>query len=504
MTHTLVIDVGSSSIRALIFDTDLTIVAKAGRTHRFITDPPGASIADPLHLLALTETCIDQVLAEFDGTIRAVAMTTFVGNFLGVDAQNNPTTPLSTYADTRAASELAELRARYFADPGSEAANLQRTGCPLHTAYHPARLRWFAGEKFTSPPNPLSEVSEGESRHPVRWIDLATFFYTCWFGRDVPCSYSVASWSGLLERSTLQWDARWLDRLGLAVRALPRLADIGAVERGLMPEYARRWTMLADVPFMLAVGDGAAANVGTGAVHGQIALTVGTTAALRIVSHEVLPVVPDGLWSYRVTAAHHLIGGATTEGGNIFEWAREVLRLPELTTDIEAQLSSKLPGEHGLTVLPLLGGERSPGYRAEATGTITGLRLNTTALDILQAGLESVALRLSIIADRLDPTGTAAVYASGGALAASRAWTQIMADGLNRPIYRAAESETSARGAAILARHVLDGTPLDAFAPTLAEVIQPRPEAVAALRRLRARQGALYGALYGVSGGDRS
>ena len=50
----------------------------------------------------------------------------------------------------------------------------------------------------------------------------------------------------------------------------------------LAPTYAARWPALANVPFCLAVGDGAAANVGEGcSAPGATALTVGTTGAVR-------------------------------------------------------------------------------------------------------------------------------------------------------------------------------------------------------------------------------
>ena len=59
-----------------------------------------------------------------------------------------------------------------------------------------------------------------------------------------------------------------------------------------------------------------------------------------------------------------------------------------------------VPDGHGLTVLPLLAGERAPGWRADASGTIHGIGRHTTSLDILQAHLEAVALRLSLIYDK--------------------------------------------------------------------------------------------------------
>ncbi|MCP6467902.1 FGGY-family carbohydrate kinase, partial [Klebsiella pneumoniae] len=89
---------------------------------------------------------------------------------------------------------------------------------------------------------------------------------------------------------------------------------------------------------------------------------------------------------------------------------------------------------HGLTVLPLFAGERSPNYRADATGTIHGLRLDTAPLDILHALIEAVALRLRVIFDLMGRPGEF-VLAGGGALSQSPAWTQITADALGIPLY---------------------------------------------------------------------
>ena len=86
----------------------------------------------------------DAVLAahETDVSIAAVAVSTFVGNLLGVDAHDRPVTPLLTYADTRAVPEVTVLRRTV-----DEAAVHQRTGCRLHTSYWPALLRWIAAAR---------------------------------------------------------------------------------------------------------------------------------------------------------------------------------------------------------------------------------------------------------------------------------------------------------------------------------------------------------------------
>ena len=147
-------------------------------------------------------------------------------------------------------------------------------------------------------------------------------------------------------------------------------------------------------------------------------------------------------------------------------------------------------------MLPLLAGERSPGWAAHATGTFHGLRLSTTPLDMLQAALESVALRLSLIAGQLGDDADSQVIASGGALRASPAWQQMLANALNHPVRIAEEGEITARGTAILALRAINGRELSDFAPSISATISPQPAAVAALRAARERQERLYQMFY--------
>jgi gluconokinase len=431
----LIIDVGSSSVRALLVDDELKLIpdAVAQHTYQFDYQPEGASMVSALDLREWVERCIDQVLAHPRAThIKNVGMATFVGNLLGVDDANRPLTPIYTYADVRSFPDVQALKSVV-----DVSASHQRTGCLLHTAYHPARLRW------------LKRTQPDLYQSVARWQDFGTYLYRCWFGREVPASYSISSWSGLLNRQYLTWDAEWLEHLALESSALPPLAEFTTVQTGLALDYQTRWGALTDVPFYLPVGDGSAANVGSGGVgRDKPVLTIGTTAALRIITDETLPTVPNGLWSYRTDTNHHLIGGATSEGGNIFEWARQTLAIDN-PAQIETHLQTSVPAGHGLTFLPLLAGERSPGWQADATGTIHGIHLSTTPLDILQSALEGVALRLSVIMGQL-VAGEADVYAAGGALAHSPMWAQIIANAFNRPIHLLQDTQVTAYGVAII------------------------------------------------------
>jgi len=478
----LVIDLGSSSARTLLFDDDARLIdgSVRSRRHDFATDSAGLAIADSSGLRELVESCIDETLAHPAATsIRAVGMATFAGNWLGLDERGDPCTPLYTYADTRGRIQIPALLEKLSGD--AEPYH-QATGCMLHPAYLPAQYAVHC-------------ASDAAAERRIRRVsDVAGYLYRCWFGRDMPTSLSVASWSGLLDSAGCDWHwdyARLLVGDNL-VEKLPALADFADAQVGLAGDYARRWRPLRACPFFLALGDGAAANIGSGAVDaGRIALTIGTTSALRVVKR--IERVPAGLWRYLVDGDMPLVGGATSEGGNVYQWVKEELLHGDET--LEAQLANSAPDRHGLTVLPLLAGERAPGWRADATGTIHGIGRHTGRLDILQAHLEAVALRLSLIYDNLKSEG-AEVMAGGGALQSSPAWARMMADAFDTPIQLLAEAEITARGVALMMRRSLDGRPLDLDQPEIANVIYPARDRVQLLRRARERQLDLYRRLY--------
>jgi gluconokinase len=242
----------------------------------------------------------------------------------------------------------------------------------------------------------------------------------------------------------------------------------------------------------------------------RVALTVGTTGALRVVLPEVAR-VPDGLWCYRVDRRRALLGGATSEGGNVYAWAQHALRL-DSPVATEQALAALPPDGHGLMVLPFFAGERSPGYAGDARAAIAGVTLGTTPLEILRAALESVAYRFALIFERLEASdlglvedGTvqaagrrplaATVIASGGALLSSPVWLQIIADALGRQVVASGETEASCRGVALLALEAL-GVAANELPPAeLGRVYAPDAARTAIYRAAIERQQRLYNLL---------
>jgi gluconokinase len=311
-------------------------------------------------------------------------------------------------------------------------------------------------------------------------------------------SVSMASGTGLLDQHAVAWDAPLLDALEIRSEQLSTIVDIDAPIRGLRPEFAARLSALRDVPFVPLIGDGAAANVGSGCMRPEaLALSIGTSAALRVLAKTSGLVIPEGLWCYRLDRAHVVLGGALSNGGNVYAWMRNTLKLPS-TEEIETALADTAPDAHGLTLLPFLAGERSPDWSLSARAAIAGLRLDTGPMELVRAGMEAVALRLALVESLLRgsfPT-LRTIVASGGALRQSPVWAQIVTDALGAPLAVTEDHEASSRGTALVALQVIGAIPdASEVAPPPTTLLFPNAERTAIYAKALMRQVALGKAL---------
>jgi gluconokinase len=295
-----------------------------------------------------------------------------------------------------------------------------------------------------------------------------------------------------------------LAALDLSPDQLPALIDRQDRLPGLTPAWRSRWPALADVPWFPALGDGAAANLGTGAVgNDRIAVTIGTSGAMRVITEDGATQrhqLSDRLWAYRLDRTHRVCGGALSNGGNVAGWLARNFASGDFEV-LTREAEPMDPDSHGLTVLPLLAGERSPSWNDDATGVFAGVTLATRPGQIYRAVLEATAYRFAAIHEALQPllTPDHATFANGAAALKSPLWLQIIADTLGVPVAALdADAEVSARGVAISALETIGA--IDALRPGRVPVkhtYTPGADAHAAYHAGWKRQQALEAAVQG-------
>lgn len=480
------LDVGTSSVRTLLFDRYGREVDGFGTQISYevqTTSDGGVEMdADALAELVIKSlSVLHQQIAERGLKLSAVASCTFWHNVLGVSADGAPKTPVLHPFDVRSAQAAKELAARI-----DGRALHARTGCVLHPSYLPAKLLW------------LSEARPEAFRASRRWMSFGEYLFLKFFGKP-RASVSMVSGSGLWDQNENQYDSEILGALPVDISQLSPIEEMDQPAEELRPEYKSRWPQFSGAPWFPSLGDGACSNIGSDChTPDRFALMVGTSGALRAVSESPRMEIPEGLWCYRVDRRRFVLGGALSNGGDVYAWMKRNLVLPP-DEEIERQLASLKPGGHHLTILPFFAGERSTHWRPEARAAITGLHSSTHPMEILRAALESVALRFRAIYDLMAAHlgSPQIVMASGGALLHSPAWTQMMADALAHTVTASLEKEASSRGAAMLALERLGAI---AHARDLAgrtgEVFEPVPSNVKIYEKQLRDQQWLYSRLF--------
>ncbi len=449
------VDVGTSSVRALLYDRDARMIEGSERqiSYAMRTTTDGGAEADADEIVELTLQCLDHVDAFVRpraADLGAVALTSFWHSLLGLDAVGSPSTPIYSWADKRSGPDVLRLKRSL-----DEAAIHAATGCVLHSSYWPGKLHW------------LRRVHSQASSRTQRWVSFADYLALRLHGEAIT-TVSMASGTGLLDVHQVAWHDDLLQICSIDREALPRLTDRNDPLPPLRRSLRERWPHLAAAPWLPAIGDGATANVGAGCVSPEaLALTIGTSGALRLLERCTSVEVPADTWCYRLDRERIVLGGALSNGGNIAGWVAKELadgdfdRLTAVAARIE-------PDGHGLTFLPFLAGERSPSWNDEATGSIHGLTLTTERADLFRAALEAIAYRFAAIYDALldEVAPDHVIHANGAAVLRSPLWLQIIADTLNHPIVALdPEEEASARGTAICALEAI-GARADLAPPT--------------------------------------
>jgi gluconokinase len=479
-TFLLSLDVGTSGVRAALFDEyGQEVPGAASSTTRSLDQNRDFAELDADALVAEVVQTID-ALPFPPCSIEFVAISTFWHSLLGLDDAEVPTTKVLTWADTRAAKHAELLRQR-FNEPELHSI----TGCRFHSSYWPAKLLWLKEER------PESFLLT------KWWVGFPEYLSLRLFG-IANTSISIASATGIFNQKLCDWESEFVAGLGISTDQLPSLPT--GDQPLLQSEFRDRWSALSNARLVTMIGDGAANNIGGGCTTPEnIALMVGTSGAMRaIYSGEPVATLPGALWSYRVDRTRIVVGGALSDGGGLIRWLKDLLH-QEDGVALEAQLAAIDPDSHGLTVLPFWSGERSTGWSTATSGGILGLTQTTTSTQIIRAALESIAYRFALIAHALDSiVPGAAIVATGNALRSSPVWLQIITDVLGRTVSVGGSSEASMRGAALLALESVGKIgSIEAVTLSPDQVLEPDMSRHAIYQRGLARQEELYRRLFG-------
>jgi xylulokinase len=480
------LDIGTSSIKAVLIDENQKFVAEASvslsvsRPHPLWSEQNPADWANGVQQAAAE---VRRAAPESFARLSAIGLSGQMHGAVLVDEADRPLRPAILWNDGRSFAECAELERRL---PNFR----QRAGNIAMPGFTAPKLLWIARH-------------EPDAFKATRRVLLPKDYVRLTLSGEAVSEMSDASGTLWLDIARRRWDDDLLEATGLRSAQMPRLVEGSAVSTYLSPAIASQWG-LAGRKIIIAggAGDNAAAAVGVGAVAaGQGIVSLGTSGVIFAVTDRFVSLPERTLHAF----CHALPGrwhgmAVMLSAASSLSWIAGLLGRKDdidgLAAEAEVFASSPDRVADAPIFLPYLSGERTPHNDAAATGLFAGLRAEHGADALAYAVMEGVAFSFADGIDVIDEAGarpTSTMIVGGGAR--SEFWGQMIADATGLAIDLAESAEAGAALGAARLGMLATGAGDEAAVcrrPPVRERFDPHPERAALSAPRLKRYRALY------------
>lgn len=434
------IDTSTTSSKALLIDTNGSVVAVASSPHTLQTPHPLWSEQDPREWWQAVAASIRLVLEKAGIRGEAVSAVGLTGQMHGLvllDDAGQVLRPAILWNDQRTQAQCDEIHRRV-----GRQSFIQKTGNVALTGFTAPKILWVAQNE----PQIYAQV-----KHILLPKDYIRYCLTGEYAMDKADGAGTV----LFDIQARTWSPEVLYELDINPDWMPPTYEGPEFTGTITPEAAEITGLSVGTPVAAGGGDQAAGAVGVGAVEpGVVALTVGTSGVIFATTPSAL-VEPDGrlhAFCHAVPGMWHFMGVMLSAAGSL-QWYHDTLA-PEMSFDDLLRESEAVPaGSEGLQFLPYLSGERTPHPDPTARGAWIGLTLRHSRGHMTRALLEGVSFGLKDSFILLQQAGLGEIQqvrASGGGTKGAL-WRQILASVLEAELVTVNTTEGAAYGAALLA-----------------------------------------------------
>ena len=429
-------DLGTSSLKLLLVDIDGNIINTVSREYPVCFPNPGWSEQSPEDWWSAFKSGIKELITNVScDDVKAIGFGGQMHGLVILDKDDNVIRPAILWNDGRTDKETEYLNSVIGKDKLSEyTANIA-----------------FAG--FTAPKLLWLKANEPESFEKIEKIMLPKD-YLNYLLTGVHCTdYSDASGFLLLDVKNKKWSDEMLKICSVTKEQMPTLFESYDIVGKILPGIAQELGLSEETIVVAGAGDNAAAAVGTGTVSdGKCNISLGTSGTVFISSDKFSVDPNNALHSFcHADGAYHLMGCILSAASCNKWFCEDILKTDDFSKEQVNITDDKLGNNH-VYFLPYLMGERSPINDTDARGTFTGMRLDTSRSDMLQAVLEGVAFA---IRDNIEIAKSSGIEINQSSLcgggAKSPLWQKIFCNVLNIPITLPVTEQGPGYGGAMLA-----------------------------------------------------
>lgn len=444
-SHILVIDQGTTSSRALIFDELGNVISNCARAFQQYFPKPSWVEHDPVEIWKTCEECLQHTLAEAGlspSDISAIGITNQRETVVVWNRQTGrPIHNAIVWQDRRTSAFMDSLRA--------ESEWIQATtGLPLDAYFSASKIKWILDNV------PGARISGQNGTLAAGTIDSWLVWNLTKGARHITDT-SNASRTMLFDIVKTDWCPRLLELFDIPYQILPNIVPTSGICADALINGVK-------VPIAGIVGDQQAATFGhLATTPGTAKNTYGTGCFLMMPTGTTPAFSKNGLlstvaWTIDEETTYALEGSCFIAGAAI-EWSINNLQIAKDVEELN-QLAASVGDESHIVFVPALAGLGAPIWDQYARGAFLGLTQATTRAHLARAIFEGIACQVVDIvkAARSDSmqTDTGAGFTSlhvDGGVCKSDLLMQLQADLLNTTIIRPTMTEITSKGAAYLA-----------------------------------------------------
>lgn len=440
MTNLLGIDLGTSSVKAVLINDRTDIVGIGSQEYPIDVPEPGFAEQGPDSWWQATITAVRAACAQAGSAdIGGIG---FSGQMHGgalLDRDGNPLGKAIIWADQRSASELGDIEAIL------QRAQLSNVpGTAIAAGFFAATLRWLA-------------------RHDPQRLDrthrilLPKDYVRYRMTGVISTEATDAASTGVFDVAHRRWSPDLMQALGLPESIFPPCHDSADVVGRLTADAGSVLELSPGIPVVAGMSDQPAQAIGNGLINpglGSITIGTGGQCFAPVDAPRIDPRLRLHTFCHAPADRWYVLGAMLSAGLSL-RWLRNLHGMandPHAYEKLSALAANVPPGASGLLFLPYLVGERSPLMDPRARASFIGLTLGHELGHLARAVMEGVAFAMRQILETMAEIDAYSdqLIASGGGLAAPL-WRQIAADIIGRPLLLASGKERAGVGAALVA-----------------------------------------------------
>ena len=442
--YILALDQGTSSSRAIVFDSQGKIKATSQKEFTQIFPKPGWVEHNPMEIWSSQASVIAEAITSIGingHNIAGIGITNQRETTIVWDAETGePVYNAIVWQDRRTSRFCDRLKKK-----GLTETIRNKTGLIIDAYFSATKVHWI----LENVPGARQRADEGKLKFGT--VDT----WLVWMltrGEVHVTDVSNASRTMLFNIHTLEWDKELLELFNIPVSMMPEVRSSSEIYG-----YTKETIFACEVPIGGMAGDQQAALFGQMCTEpGSVKNTYGTGCFLLMNSGEK-PIMSENnllttiAWKIGNTV-NYALEGSIFVAGSVVQWLRDGLGIIRTSKDVE-KLATSVPDNGGVYFVPALTGLGAPHWDQYAKGSIYGITRGTTAGHIARAALEGVAFQTMDIVRAMEKDAGCPLKelkVDGGATA-NNLMMQFQADILGTSVIRPKVTETTALGAAYLA-----------------------------------------------------